>query len=111
MANSDRIWSAVFTFASLPVWPQQKSLWTETEHASDVCEARVGTSSVVEGTVPGILAIQAIVRESSAWQILTGACEAPERIVARVLTWSVAIAQETLVDVFVVRLGRKEPIE
>lgn len=69
----DRICSAVFTFASLPVWPQQKSLWTETEHAPNVCEARVGTSSVAERTVTGIFAIQFILRESSAWQILTGA--------------------------------------
>lgn len=71
----------------------------------------MGTSSVAERTVAGVFAIQFILCESSAWQILTGARKASERIVARVLAGSVAVAQETLVDVLIVgRCGEQSPL-
>lgn len=72
----------------------------------DIRETRVRASSVVQSTVTGILAIPTVLHEPCAWQILTGACKAPEGIEARVVAGSVPVAQQTLIDVFMGKIDR-----
>ncbi len=85
--------------ACLPVIAEVKSLWAETEHLVVAVDADVRASAVVLLTHVHVIARVVVRGQDSAWQGFTRASIAALLIVAGVLTGTVPVVEEALVDV------------